>query len=965
LKFIADLHIHSRFSRATARSLDLPHLDYWGGRKGIKVVATGDAVHPGWLEELNQQLDAAEPGLYRLKPELAMDGGGDARFIISTEISSIYKKNDRVRKIHSLILLSSLEAAEKLAEKLDAIGNIKSDGRPILGLDAKDLLAVCLDVDPDCFFIPAHIWTPWFSLFGSKSGFDDLEECFEDLSPHIHALETGLSSDPLMNWRLSQLDRFTLVSNSDAHSPDKLGREANVFDTELSYDAMVNAMMGKGGFAGTLEFFPEEGKYHLDGHRKCEVRLEPEETTKLKGLCPKCGKPVTEGVLGRVVELADQPMGRKPDNAPGFESLIPLTEILGEILNVGPKSKKVSTAYEKLLNDLGPELFILREAPLEDVSSVGGRLLAEGLGRMRQGKVRAEGGYDGEFGRIGLFEPGELDRLAGQADLFPMGSPGRKRTKPEKTRTAKDYVKPEKTSDPNPAQTSTALLLAASDGLIDDLNDEQRSAVTASPGPLCILAGPGTGKTLVLTRRAAWLIREGLARPENVYAVTFTRQAANEMSARLNALLPFRPEAQKSRVSTFHALGLRILTEHLSREIKILDEDERLQAVRQAADGSGFKAPDLLNRISLIKQGLAGPGTIDDTALAAAFTRYENILAESEAMDFDDMVVRAVRLLEENADVLEQWRNRIQHLLVDEYQDVNLAQYRLTRLLAAGNNPDFTVIGDPDQAIYGFRGADSAFFQQFQDDFPKAKIVALTENYRNSDTIIKAAAGTIHQNPAANRPKLKPNRRGAAKVATAVLATPAAEAEYVVWRIEQLLGGASHFALDSGRVENHRTGDLSLGDIAILYRLHQMADPIVEALHRAGLPIQQAGVETGKETDSLDFTAERISLLTMHAAKGLEFEVVFVIGLEEGIVPYEPPNKAPADISEERRLFFVALTRARRELVLTRSRKRTLFGQKRMPEPSPFLAEIASGLKALEDLPGRKAKPRDRQMDLF
>ena len=963
MKFIADLHIHSRFSRATARSLDLPNLDYWAGRKGLKVVATGDAVHPGWLDELNQQLDEAETGLYQLKPELAMNGGGDARFIISTEISSIYKKNDRVRKVHSLILLSSLEAAQKLAGKLDAIGNIKSDGRPILGLDVYNLLAVCLDADPDCFFIPAHIWTPWFSLFGSKSGFNDIEECFNDLTGQIHALETGLSSDPPMNWRLSQLDRFTLVSNSDAHSPDKLGREANCFDTDLSYPAMIQAMRGQGGFLGTLEFFPEEGKYHLDGHRKCEVRLEPEETLRLHGLCPKCGKPVTEGVLGRVLELADHPMGRKPDNAPGFESLIPLTEVLGEILGVGPKSKRVTEAYDRLLNDLGPELYILREASLDDISTIGGSLLAEGLGRMRQGKVRAEGGYDGDYGRIGLFEPGELHRLAGQTGLFPMGVPEKKRPRVERPKAAKETEPDAKPSTPKVDEPISSSLLALGDGLIDDLNDEQRAAVTASPGPLCVLAGPGTGKTLVLTRRAAWLIREGLARPENVFAVTFTRQAASEMASRLNGLLPFRPEAGRAHVSTFHALGLRIITEHEGQEIKILDEEERLQAVKKAAEGSKFKAPDLLNRISMMKQGLVDPVDADDATLAVAYTRYEEILAHLKAMDFDDMVVRAVGLLEKNADVA--WRSRIQHLLVDEYQDVNLAQYRLTRLLTVGDNPDIMVIGDPDQAIYGFRGADSAYFQQFQEDFPQAKIVALTENYRNSETILKAAAGTIQRNPAPQRARLKSNRRGAAKVATAVLATPAAEAEYVVWRIEQLLGGASHFALDSGRVENHRNGELSLGDIAILYRLHQLADPVVEALHRAGLPIQQAGVETGKETDSLDFSAESISLLTMHAAKGLEFEVVFVIGLEEGLVPYEPPAKAPADINEERRLFFVALTRARRELVLTRSKKRTLFGRKRTPNPSPFLSEIGSGLKALEDLPGRKAKPRDRQMDLF
>ena len=575
MKYIADLHIHSRFSRATARNLNLPTLGHYAKRKGLTVVGTGDATHPQWLAELEEQLTESEEGLFRLKPEYVLDGGGQTRFILSAEISSIYKKDGRVRKVHSLILLPGLASARSFHERLDRIGNVRSDGRPILGLDVYDLLAICLDISPDIFFIPAHIWTPWFSLLGSKSGFDSVEECFGDLTPHIHALETGLSSDPPMNWRVSNLDRFALVSNSDAHSPDKLGREANLFDTDLSYPAMIRALKGQGGFGGTIEFFPEEGKYHLDGHRKCGCRLDPEDTTRLNGLCPVCGRLVTVGVMNRVLELADRPAGRQPDRACPFTSLIPLAEVLSEVLGVGPKSKKVQALLEQLLAGLGPELHILREAPLADIARTGGELTSEAVKRMRSGEVRAESGYDGEFGRIGLFEPGEVERLMGQGRLFSVSASEKR---PEKKMRSENR---HRKNSPEAILPMDAPLLNPDDPLLDDLNPDQARAVVSGPGPLCIVAGPGTGKTLVLTRRAAWLIREGLARPDEILGLTFTRQAAGEMASRLTAFLPFRPEARSLPVMTFHALGMRILTERNGSEILITTEDERLMLAKK------------------------------------------------------------------------------------------------------------------------------------------------------------------------------------------------------------------------------------------------------------------------------------------------------------------------------------------------------------------------------------------------
>ncbi|MDZ7697145.1 MAG: endonuclease Q family protein [Deltaproteobacteria bacterium] len=425
MKFIADLHIHSRFSRATSRSLDPEHLSLWAQKKGITVVGTGDFTHPAWVSELKEKLEPTQEGLYQLTPSLQQAVDRDVpepcrmktRFVLSGEISCIYKKNGRTRKLHHLILMPDMQAVLKLNRRLDRIGNITSDGRPILGLDSRDLLEVVLESSSDAFFIPAHIWTPWFSLFGSKSGFDTISACFEDLSSHIHALETGLSSDPLMNRRLSALDGYQLVSNSDAHSPAKLGREANLFDTGLDYAHMIQAMTDGTGLEGTIEFFPEEGKYHLDGHRKCGVCLEPEESEAINDVCPSCGRPVTIGVLNRVHQLSDRkrPVVNRP-----FFSLIPLPEILSELFACGPATKRVMGFYHKLLSSLGPELRILMKTPINRLREEGGPLLSEAVERMRQGRVIREGGFDGQYGTIRLFEASEKASHRSPFRLHPL-----------------------------------------------------------------------------------------------------------------------------------------------------------------------------------------------------------------------------------------------------------------------------------------------------------------------------------------------------------------------------------------------------------------------------------------------------------------------------------------------------------------------------------------------------------------
>ncbi|NOX21020.1 MAG: DNA helicase UvrD [Nitrospirae bacterium] len=419
--YIADLHIHSRYSRATSQQMNIQTIAYWACLKGIRLMGTGDFTHPEWFSELRQSLEIAENGLYRpvekadILPETC---DSDVYFVPSCEISCIYSKGGKTRKIHIVILMPTLEDVAVFNSRLAQIGNITSDGRPILGMDAKALVALSLDVTDRALIIPAHAWTPHFSVFGAVSGFDSLQECFEELTEHIYAIETGLSSDPPMNWMLSSLDNVLLVSNSDAHSPVKIGREANLISAPLSYDGLYKAIRTGEGFEGTIEFFPEEGKYHYDGHRNCNVCLSPEETAAHGGRCPVCGKKLTIGVAHRVYELSDRAYGESHNGAKPYISLIPLQEVIAEALAVGPSSKKTQGMYMKMVSELGPEFYILIEAPIEDIKTVAGETIAEGINRMRQGRVQIRPGYDGEYGKIRIFEEPERVELKGQIALF-------------------------------------------------------------------------------------------------------------------------------------------------------------------------------------------------------------------------------------------------------------------------------------------------------------------------------------------------------------------------------------------------------------------------------------------------------------------------------------------------------------------------------------------------------------------
>jgi len=404
MKITADFHIHSKYSRACSPRMELGCLSATAQKKGINVLGTGDFTHPEWFKAL-KKLSPAEAGLFKM---------GDTRFILTSEISCIYSKKGKVRKVHMLVFAPSLEAASKLNASLSKIGNLKADGRPILGLDAKELLKMALA--QGCFSVPCHVWTPWFSVFGSKSGFDSLRECFDDYSKHIYAAETGLSSDPAMNWRVPVLDGISLISCSDAHSPEKLGREACVFDTELSYQSIINSIKTRKGFLYTIEFFPEEGKYHYDGHRSCNVSLSPKETKKYNGLCPVCSKPLTFGVLHRVEDLAGRG-NSKPKSALPFKSLIPLSEIIAEVLGCGVGTKGVKKIYENMTAHFGSEFNVLISVPFSDLKE-SFPLIAEGIIRVRQGKVKVVPGYDGVYGEIKIFSDREKQNFSKQKTLF-------------------------------------------------------------------------------------------------------------------------------------------------------------------------------------------------------------------------------------------------------------------------------------------------------------------------------------------------------------------------------------------------------------------------------------------------------------------------------------------------------------------------------------------------------------------
>ena len=1154
MAFYADLHIHSKYSRATSKSCDLENLAFWARKKGIAVVGTGDFTHPAWRAELRDKLVPAEAGLFRLKDGLervverraSIPGQCATRFLLSVEISTIYKKGDRTRKIHHLVYAPDFDSVERMLRRLSKIGNLNADGRPILGLDSRDLLEIVLEASEQSYLVPAHVWTPWFAVLGSRSGFDDVADCYGDLAEHIFAIETGLSSDPPMNWRLSRLDRYTLMSSSDAHSPPKLGRESCLFETDMDYFAMRRAVETREGYGGTVEFFPEEGKYHMDGHRKCGVVLDPGETRALGGECPVCHGPLTVGVLHRVQSLADRPVGFRPEGVAPFRNLVPLPEVIAEIAGVSASSKTVGRSYDGLLSRLGSELFILGQAPIEDIRRLGSEQIAEAIARMRAGKVICKPGFDGEYGVIRLFDEQELRRQKGvnMRLRLPEGegdrhSPpddqsdgGESRGNPSTSGSLSPPLRPPpragvapiaRASTPAPDQPATSVgsseggdtgsRVEPAAGFLSALDPEQRAAVEHVDGPLLIIAGPGTGKTRTLTHRIAHLVTAHGVEPEACLAITFTNRAAAEMRERLHEILRSvsRPEAgERIWVKTFHALAVAILQENwqlagLRQGFRVADEAECVALIAGQLVCSRRKARSVLGRVSRHKRARAFhlvEAEAPDEDLTRALALYHAALESASLVDFDDLLLRAVRLLESEPAVCEAYRRRFRYISIDEYQDVDELQYRLVKLLCqqggqaegeAGPGEreprNLCVIGDPDQAIYGFRGADVGFFLRFQTDFPEAREVQLTRNYRSTRTIVDAALQAIAPTSLVRRRALRAQSDDVRRIVTVETASEQAEAELVVHTIEALMGGTSFFSLDSGRVRDGSEADLSFSDFAVLYRTDMQIASLSTAFDRAGIPFQKRSHDrlsdraviqdllekvremvTGEggqappaaaqpvdrrsvqeilneaaavilersedrdwdrvpeswslprdspeyrepyhqddldealgilaplaercgcdverfltemamdtEMDVWDSRADRVSMLTLHASKGLEFRVVFMVGCEDGVLPLRWGRRTRPEMrsdgggwacevpliseesAEERRLFFVGMTRAREQLYMTRARSRMWRGKIREQEMSPFMYDIEEELLAQHVLRVSKKNRKSRE----
>jgi uncharacterized protein (TIGR00375 family) len=1108
--YIADLHIHSPFSRATSKSSNLAGLAAWSAIKGIDVIGTGDFTHPGWFRQLRENLQPAEPGFFKLKDgniprifeAVSNDKAKSCRFILTAEISSIYKRHGCVRKIHTILFVPDFASASRINARLAGIGNIESDGRPILGLDARDLLEIVLELAPDGFLVPAHIWTPWFSLFGSKSGFDSIDECFGDLSRYVFALETGLSSDPDMNRLVSGLDRFSLISNSDCHSPGKLGREANLFTCGFNFFSMRDALKNPavGGFQGTIEFFPEEGKYHNDGHRKCGINLTPRETREAGGICPVCSRPLTIGVMHRVMELADRELPYFPPSSPGYYSLIPLTEVLGEIFSRGPATKTVLHEYEKLIRMFYSEFNLLLNVPVDEISERYTPILGEAVDRIRRKKVIRRAGFDGEFGVIKVFDEGELKKLIGQYSLFAAD---------------KKKKKPPSSLKPSLLEFAPASKEKSTKAVGKILNKEQVAAVISSARHIVVTAGPGTGKTHTLVARIERLLQENTVNASKITAITFTNRAAEEMRERLGSIPGVQVE--KLFIGTFHAFCLQLLRQHDKNLTVVADEqrDKIIKRLFHPLSSKNFKE---------IKQGLdlqyrhiatrAGEGVEQEAD--PRIRAYLQELGNRHGIDIDGVIPRVVFRLKTDHEFFQRTAAAIRYLFIDEFQDLNCDQYELVKLLAKKSY--VFAIGDPDQAIYGFRGSSPEFFHRFINEFG-AETITLARNYRSATKILEAAVAVIANNygsDAKDSVKLIPEHTESGAIELYQALTPQAEAEFIVQRIEELMGGISHFSIDSGRgVEGENAVGRSFRDFAILYRLSQQSDILREALQRRGIPFQVVnirpffmhrdirplyywiraaadlendGVETGiylqllgafpgigkntlailenelplggcsdffaqaaeiklpksvrtriedvqhhlftfraetaekgisapaatimdylrinahsvearrfielagsfgadlqgfstylkmNETATVyDEKAEAVALMTMHGAKGLEFPVVFITGMEEGLFPCQLHQKEKdvgaisftdfPPIHEERRLFYVGMTRARNSLILTSAMTRQIYGSYQNRPVSPFIAEIPASLcEQLERKRPKKKKKAAKQMKLF
>ncbi len=1081
MKFIGDFHIHSHYSRATSKQLIPEYLDYWARIKGVNIVGTGDFTHPGWLKELKEKLEPAEQGLFKLKDEFKINNqfinqakrNFQVRFILTSEISNIYKKTDKVRKVHNLVFAPDFDTVEKIQNNLQNLNfNITSDGRPILGLDSRDLLDLVLNISGDCFFVPAHIWTPWFSALGSKSGFDSIVECYGDLSDNIYAVETGLSTNPPMNWMCSFLDKYTLISNSDAHSPEKLGRNANLFNTEFSYNNIIDAIKtgNPNTFLGTIDLYPQEGKYHYDGHRKCGVCWNPVETLKHKNICSVCGKKVTIGVTNRIVQLSDRVDINERKNRLPFYSIIPLKEILSEIAGVGPNSKRVSNTYNSIINKEGNELDILLNLSVEEIKNSAGEQLAIAINRMRNNEVIVNEGFDGEYGTVKVFDKGELQNLDSQ-NLFFDNSNSEKHVNKLKLLNfdLKEYRLLKETSDKskNTVEHDNNTTKINVENFINTLNKEQLLPVEYFNGAALIIAGPGTGKTRVLTSRIANLILNKNINAENILAVTFTNKAADEMFNRLKKLLINKIDIKKLNISTFHEFGLSVLKKYYSntgrqKNFSIIDEDDKNLIIKNELKCGANQVKKISKAITDVKQMLKTKNDIEDKVLLEIFDKYQSALEKLNVFDLDDLNYIPYLLFNKFAEINDFYKKKFQFIMIDEYQDINYAQYNMIKKIIDNDNPNLCVIGDPNQAIYSFRGSDVKYIKKFTDDFQNAKIFELNKSYRCSNNIIKASKDVIKSNDTVSS-FLQGIDKGV-KIKIDEHQSDKSEAEFVARTIEAMIGGLRFFSMDSGITTGDDDNEQTLSDFVVLCRLKSQMTEIQQAFKNHSIPYQLIGekpffktepiksiidivnfcynednvflrdkiitgnkislsdlndlkvlikykpvkkaieiivnnffqdkkndfkkeikrlvnlssdygndiekflrfVALGVGVDTYNPDIENVTIMTLHAAKGLEFNSVFIIGCEDGLIPYSLFANQKANIDEEKRLLYVGMTRAKKYLFLSNARRRFIKGREYILPRSPFINNIEKELIDFSKIQfKKKTKEADSQLSLF
>ncbi len=1077
-KFIADFHIHSHYSLATSKKLIPEYLDHWARIKGINVIGTGDCIHPGWLGELKEKLEPAGNGLFRLKKKF-MSGADifragaspaptkivsnenipkDVYFMLTGEISNIYKKNGRVRKVHNLCVFPDFEAVEYVQRSLKRF-NIESDGRPIIGLDSKFLLEIVLNSSDTSFLVPAHIWTPWFSALGSKSGFDSINECYEDLTRHIFAVETGLSSDPAMNWTCGFLSDFKLISNSDAHSPEKLGREANIFETELSYHSIYSALSGGKGFLGTIEFFPQEGKYHYDGHRKCGLCWDPLETLEHNALCPVCGKPVTKGVMYRVAELADRDGKEKFANKRDFYSITSLPDLLAELMNKKSSSNKsVQAEYFSLIENLGSEFQILLFADIEEIKKAGGVLLAEGIKRLRAGDVFIEEGYDGEYGRIKVFDREELASFAGDS-LFQAAADDAAMT-PAHTepKSGGSALPPEGTASSVRFNIRQFKSLKGKTVLPDNVPEtlplaikpsaEQSQAIEHFEGPCMVIAGPGSGKTRILTERIIHLTSKKRVIPESILAVTFSNKAAEEIRSRIKN----KDESLSPKICTFHAFGLSVLKNHYRiferpEHFYIADSEEKkeiineLRELKKPGRNDKRKTEKYIIGMEKYKQGMSEETDID------LFIDYNRELQIRGAFDLDDLIYLVVELFQTHPEILAKYREQYQWILIDEYQDINAKQFELVTALAGSNNPNLFAIGDPDQAIYGFRGSDVRYIDKLKENFPNIKVLSLRRSYRCPGSVIKAAGQIL------GKTEYLAGKSDNVRINIQETESEKSEADWIASQVEKMIGGVRSFSIDSGISDGQAEDETaSFSDFAVLCRTTHMFGPVIKAFADHGIACQVTGTDPFYNSEpfstlirrfrtiyyhhantesstlkSIDETrqmierkediymilnktmqpadisaddrkrmedlarsfgndyekffsnlsmrqgvdyyngkAEAVSVMTMHASKGMEFNTVFIPGCEVGIIPFELfGKKSERELAEEERLFYVGITRTKKNLFLTHAKKRFIRGRLLIQQKSPLLNRLEKDLLKFGARAKKNKKEDGGQLDLF